>query len=326
MSLHFALVPEGIVIEGDSNLSDRLTSKDRARLGSVPVLPGLPLLRALVRYASRWVSRAESAVRLLEAKRRLARLPSLEQGLDSAGTLALSEEVKQKLRGGRSFHEIYRAWPERAHLMCHALAIILRFAPERLRARGGGATPMSVVEIGSGSAILTGLLGACCRSRHILIDLPEQIVIGFSMLSEFFPEQRTVLPNEIATRGALPSEYDIVFLTPEQVFVVKDCVFDVAVNMFPFGEMSYSTIDEYFSFLRRHLAADGIFYCANRVAKANPHDDTTIEFARYPWLPEDAFLFDRTMEGVFGANASHRESVVRLRNSGTGWKSTSCWP
>jgi len=169
-----------------------------------------------------------------------------------------------------------------------------------------------VLEIGSGPAILAGLMGHCLRSRHVLIDLPEQIVVGFSMLCEFFPEQKILLPNEVVAFESLPHDPDIVFLTPEQTECLEGERFDVAVNMFSFGEMSYETIGEYFALIRRTLKPGGIFYCANRVSKFNPHDGTTSDFDRYPWSDGDSFLFVRDMAHVFGANRGHRECVVRM--------------
>ncbi|MBI2357459.1 MAG: hypothetical protein HYV04_00825 [Deltaproteobacteria bacterium] len=121
-----------------------------------------------------------------------------------------------------------------------------------------------------------------------------------------------ILPNEVAAFESLPPDPDIVFLTPEQAAFLDAERFDVAVNMFSFAEMSCETVGEYFALIRRTLKPWGIFYCANRVSKFNPHDGTTSDFESYPWSDEDKFLFDRDMAHVFGANRGHRECVVRM--------------
>jgi hypothetical protein len=110
----------------------------------------------------------------------------------------------------------------------------------------------------------------------------------------------------------LALDHDIAFITPEQLELLEGHTFGVAVNMFSFGEMSAETVKEYFTLIRQCLIPGGIFYCANRISKFNPHDGTTSEFASYPWLAADEFLFDRDMRHIFGANKGHRECIVRM--------------
>ena len=194
--------------------------------------------------------------------------------------------------------------------MLRAVNIIRHFS------RSSGDTHLRVLEIGSGPAILAGLMMHFLGTRHVLVDLPEQAIVGFSFLSEFFPEKQALLPNEMAKANVLRDDADVVFVTPEQVGLLDKRQFDVAVNMFSFQEMSYSTIGEYFDLIRNCLKPEGIFYCMNRVSKVNPSDGTSSDFAEYPWSSSDEFLHDLTFHGAIAgiqiSGQNVRESVVRF--------------
>jgi putative sugar O-methyltransferase len=136
-----------------------------------------------------------------------------------------------------------------------------------------------VLEIGSGPCLLTGLLMHNYGSKHILVDLPEQIAVGFALLSEFWPHKRFLLPHEVENLKKTAAEKNAVFLTPAQLSLLHELEFDVAINTLSFQEMSAETIEEYFSVIRRHLTPNGVFYCANRISKRNVHDGTTAEFS-----------------------------------------------
>jgi len=212
---------------------------------------------------------------------------------------------------------IVAEWPGRAVLMLRGADIIHHFTPPINQSDG---VTRKVLEIGSGPAMLAGLMMHVLGSRHVLVDLPEQAVVGFSFLSEFFPNKRVLLPNELAEAGALCDDADVVFITPEQLDWLNQKQFDIAINMFSFQEMSYSTINEYLELIRTHLKFEGIFYCVNRVSKFNGLDGTTSEFAKYPWSSSDKFLhnftFDRYLGGIKVAGGAVRESVVRLAPHG----------
>jgi len=208
-------------------------------------------------------------------------------------------------------------WPQRAVLPLRASDIIWHFvANQELSGKTCGQHPLHVLQIGSGSAILPGLMTHALGSRHVLVDLPEQAAVGFSVLSEIFPNLRVLLPNELVMGETNIEDADIVFITPEQLDWLEQKEFEVAVNMFSFQEMSHDTISEYFELIRTHLKPGGIFYCMNRALKRNYDDYSTSEFANYPWSPVDEFLYDFTFDGVLAdvkvAGKSVRESVVRL--------------
>lgn len=289
--LNLAFTPDqgGLWIYNDPNLDVRIIPRDRELSAQLPALP-----RAVVRGLegiTRIMDRALARLHRLTALQRLRQRIALG---DSGGPLA---DPLGQLRA---------AWPERTHLMLHAAGLIERFAPAR--------HPWDVLEIGSGPSILTAVLRTRFGSRHVNVDLPEQIAVGFSLLSEFLPQARILLPHELEAQPG--ADFDVVFVTPEQLPWVAQRRFDVAANMFSFGEMSAATVEEYFSLLRCVLQPDGVFYCANRVSKHSPNDGATSAFASYPWRTGDAVLHDRTdLSAVPGGSRGHRERVVRLEPS-----------
>jgi putative sugar O-methyltransferase len=311
LNLSFIVEPNAVGILRDTNLSSRITDYDRNRIRRLAAVPE-PLLASLKRIllrSYRWLARVE---RFLELQR-IGKEIRLAQDLTSSAsktTFPFGSLTEEQLRSA-PVSVLLESWPERTLLMLHAVDVIQHFAPFRVAG-------WRVLEIGSGPCLLTGLLMHNYGSKHMLVDLPEQIAVGFALLSEFWPHKRFLLPHEIENLKKAAAENDAVFLTPTQLPLPHALQFDVAINTFSFQEMSPETIAQYFSLIRRHLTPDGVFYCANRRSKRNPHDDTIAEFAKYPWHPHDQFLFDRDMRAVPGASEIHRECVVRLaseRNS-----------
>ena len=207
------------------------------------------------------------------------------------------------------FFGVIKSWPLRSAYMLRAMDVINHYKKlgDNLR----------VIEIGSGPAILCGFMTHKFGTKHVLIDLPEQIAVGFAFLSEFFPEKKILLPHEIDTHKFRGAETDIIFITPEQLNILKDSKFDVGVNIFSFQEMSYKTIDEYFALLRSCMNPDGVFYCMNRIDKWNKYDGTLCEFAKYPWREKDEILSDASFDGyVAGAKLCprpYREKLIKFK-------------
>jgi len=286
LTLAFQLERDGLWIFNDPNLDVRITARDEELARQHWRLPG-----ALVSWCQRLS---------LAAHRRLAQFDhgvAVQRLRHRIGWGARGEALPDPLQRMRA------AWPERTHLMWHASQLVGRFGPAR--------RPWDVLEIGSGSAIFTAVLRTQWGGRYVNIDLPEQIAVGFSMLSEFLPEARVLLPHEVDEWGDEP--FDVAFITPEQLSWVEGRKFDVAANMFSFGEMSADAVEEYFGLLRRLLRPDGIFYCANRIAKSNLNDGTIRKFDNYPWQSNDVVLHDRTDLSVIpGGSKDHRERVARL--------------
>jgi hypothetical protein len=305
MNLDFVLEPDAITILKDSNLKSRITAFDHKRICELPSVSDrvLKTLRWVLDHSGRWILRAERFLELQRIGKELKLAQSLSDDL-AKRIFPFGSWIEKQIRSAPiSF--MLDGWPQRTLLMLHAVDVIQHFAPSP-------APVWRVLEIGSGPAMVAGLMMEAYGSRHVLIDLPEQIAVGFSLLSEFWPHKRILLPHEVIDVRHASNDYDTIFLTPGQLPLLGDRCFDIAVNMFSFQEMSSETIREYFSLIRQRLVTGGVFYCANRITKPNPHDGTMSEFASYPWHPKDEFLFDQDMRGVPGASRIHRECLVHL--------------
>ena len=146
-----------------------------------------------------------------------------------------------------------------------------------------------IIEIGPG-------LGSCLRmikkykpeTKFFLIDLPTSIPYSFTNLIYRFPEAKFILPNE-ANASSNFDKYDFIFLSNEQIHLLKKNEFDLAINSMSFAEMRKSDIVEYFRLLRRVLKKENLFYCLNAVEKPMIYDGLTvpIRFFEYPWSSKD---------------------------------------
>ncbi len=206
-------------------------------------------------------------------------------------------------------YSIIKKWPNRSLLMLRALDIINNFSNKN--------NSLNVLEIGSGPAILAGLMMYKMNTFHILVDLPEQIVTGFSFLSQYFPEKKILLPDEVSKNNIDSSNADVIFITPEQMNLIKNAKFDITVNMFSFQEMSYDAINEYFKFIRAHSVKNNMLYCINRISKLSVHDNIKIEFDKYPWKSDDVFVHEKIFDGFLGkmpiGEGKIKECVVNLK-------------
>jgi putative sugar O-methyltransferase len=156
----------------------------------------------------------------------------------------------------------------------------------------------SVLEIGAGNgnfaSILRNDLGA---ARIVIVDLPETLAISIPFLSSLFPSARIAMPNEIQADG-LPDDSDFVFLTVDQLHMLPDDHFDLAINCGSFQEMTHKQISIYFELIQRVCRDSGLFFSANRVEKipcgAEPftveQPDPPNRMAEYPWDSRNSVL------------------------------------
>ena len=137
------------------------------------------------------------------------------------------------------------------------------------------------------------------------------IPFSFIHLSKQFPDSKIILPNELKDNVILSDlEFDFLFLTTEQTYLLEDNLFDIAVNTNSFMEMLPETINGYFKVLRRVLKEENVFYCHNRAEKTmrrpdakknslnilynNPNvieQSIPVRFSDYPWDIKDKDYF-----------------------------------
>ena len=175
------------------------------------------------------------------------------------------------------------------------------------------------LEIGPGTGYFAALFLSTQGSRGTIVDLPEIIPFSFLYLTKVFPDADFVLPHEATGTAA---DARLVFITPDRLDAVPDNSAGMIVNTASFGEMMPAQIDAYFSFMRRVIAPDGLFFTANRVEKwMNPADialennaaakGIPVRFAEYPWSAKDRDIF--LYESPFHAMVQpHNPFMLRL--------------
>jgi hypothetical protein len=114
--------------------------------------------------------------------------------------------------------------------------------------------------------VLIGAFGC----KYTVIDLPESISVGFSLLKAVFPELKIALPDVIHDHIAaekdfrlLYEEYDVVFMLPYQTDLIEDGIFNMAFNVSSFQEMNIDVVNEYLSLFHRVLKPGGSLILEN---------------------------------------------------------------
>ena len=146
-----------------------------------------------------------------------------------------------------------------------------------------------VLEIGPGPANLLRMVKKYQpTSTIIIVDLPTSLPYSFCNLLHRFPDANFCMPHE-ATSGMDLDAIDFLFLTNDQTKIIKENSIDLAINTMSFQEMKLGDINFYFSWLRKVMRKENLFYCMNAVEKPMVFDGKTvpIRFHEYPWLDKD---------------------------------------
>jgi putative sugar O-methyltransferase len=127
-----------------------------------------------------------------------------------------------------------------------------------------------VIEVGGGSCVNGAVLIGAFGCKYTVIDLPESISVGFSLLKAVFPELKIALPDVIHDHIAaekdfrlLYEEYDVVFMLPYQTDLIEDGIFNMAFNVSSFQEMNIDVVNEYLSLFHRVLKPGGSLILEN---------------------------------------------------------------
>ena len=155
----------------------------------------------------------------------------------------------------------------------------------------------TILEIGAGNGNLLSLLSKLTNNATMIdVDLPETLSHAILYISDLFPKAKILMPHE--TKSDDFNCYDFVFLTPKQVYMIKDDSVDLAINTSSFQEMTHKQIEEYFQLIQRVGKNDSYFYTSNRVEKIpcgpDAYEKETSEppnrFSEYPWNPVNKTL------------------------------------
>ena len=153
-----------------------------------------------------------------------------------------------------------------------------------------------ILEIGAGNGNLMSILKnhIVSNTTFIDVDLPETISHSLLYIVSAYPEARVLMPNEAAAIKMNKinfSDYDFVFLTPNQTHLIDDNSVDLSINTDSFQEMTHKQINEYFKLIQRVGKDNSYFFTTNRVEKipntiGSFEKETAVlpnRFSNYPW-------------------------------------------
>tara|TARA_B100000941_G_C28467702_1_gene534552 strand:+ start:178 stop:1185 length:1008 start_codon:yes stop_codon:yes gene_type:complete len=159
----------------------------------------------------------------------------------------------------------------------------------------------SILEIGPGSGNLIFCINSLFNSTtSYLLDLPSSLpfsIINLLNKEDSSKDCKFLLPNEIEENSNFDN-YKYVFLTNQQIDLVKNNSIDIMINTLSFAEMLPENIQNYFIFLRRICKKNNFFYCLNRVEKKMylGKNEYYVRFHEYPWSNKDEEILFRMSE------------------------------
>ncbi len=176
----------------------------------------------------------------------------------------------------------------------------------KIRSEVESFSPDTILEIGGGSGLMAAILKSELGSKIFIVDLPEMFTSSYAFLAYVFPDSKILLSQEIADSSNF-DDFDFIFLTPDQVNLIKDESINFSLNVASFQEMDFSEVQKYFGFINRCLSKKGYFFCANRINKET-------RFSKYPWDSlvgfSNIFLEKGSLRSVFQPDDSFFERLV----------------
>ncbi len=148
---------------------------------------------------------------------------------------------------------------------------------------------LRVVNIGDGYGYFSALLKTYYpNSKIVLIDLGKTLLFQANYCQRVFPDESHLL---ISDRVVPDGHENFVYCPAEHLEILLGMEFDLAVNVASMQEMNAKTVDRYFTFLRKVLRSDGLFYCCNREEKIMPGGEVS-RISEYPWHQDDQHLWN----------------------------------
>ena len=154
-----------------------------------------------------------------------------------------------------------------------------------------------ILEIGAGNGNLLAVLRSSLPSaKFVDVDLPRTLCHAILYIADLFPDASLILPHEANAENVLTA--DFVFLTPQQIEMLPDHSFDLAINNNSFQEMTREQIGTYFKLIQRSGRDQSYFFTSNRVEKI-PCGPGSYEreapeypnrFSEYPWDPRNEII------------------------------------
>lgn len=221
---------------------------------------------------------------------RVGTLPKLLCHLEQFSYIPVTARFKSFPRMWRSAHKLARRLKVDITRHEWSSAVVLsiladHFAQHHL-------IPKTFALIGDGDGFLGALLREYFLSQPIriyTIELPKTLIFQACMYHAADPALKTAVLSPAGVKGNC-RKADVIFVHPEQIEQIDEEI-DCAVNVVSMQEMKPSTIDLYFSFLRRRSGPSSRFYCVGRLKNVLRGGEIS-SFYDYPWQKNDEIFLD----------------------------------
>jgi putative sugar O-methyltransferase len=128
-----------------------------------------------------------------------------------------------------------------------------------LKYYGALSRKQKIVEIGAGTGHLASLISRKYNSKIIIIDLFETLVHLIPYIKSTHLESNILFPNEVTKQKILSSNFDFIFLLPNQIHLLSENNIDLVINTLSFQEMLNSEIKNYFKKIYKVIKKSGFF-------------------------------------------------------------------
>ena len=139
-----------------------------------------------------------------------------------------------------------------------------------------------ILEIGSGYGGMGRVLKHLVPGATLfLADLPSSLVYAYLFLASEFPEARLV----VAKPGGTPDAYadaDFVFVPVHRAECLKGLSFDLAMNIWSFGEIPNEYLQRWFDLLQTGANVDWLFLLNSFLKRIEPQSAAELEFGNWP--------------------------------------------
>jgi SAM-dependent methyltransferase len=136
-----------------------------------------------------------------------------------------------------------------------------------------------ILEIGGGYGNLANKIKKIFgNSKYVIVDLPEVLLTQHYYLSQNNPDYKILNlldKDNIADFDLKNTDFDIA-LVPFSKHEMLNLNYDVVINTRSFGEMPKKVLENYFTWLQKHINESGIFYTTNRYVFTKSKDKNKI--------------------------------------------------
>lgn len=151
------------------------------------------------------------------------------------------------------------------------------------------------LELGAGYGRLAYVFLTAVPCRYVIVDIPPAILVAKWYLSSIFPERRVFGFRAFQDFSEVREEIeaaDIVFLSPNQLALLPDRFFDVAMSVSSLHEMTLDQIGRYKALISAKTAR--AVYLKQWTRWRNPEDGIEVTVGLYALAPPWRLVLDAT--------------------------------